>query len=296
MPEIVWLNTIKQKEKRYLIDMKKKVILISVISVIIAFLATSCFDEKFTDNPSHVLSFSTDIVKFDTIFTDKGTATLSFRVYNRNNRAVRIESVRLADAEHSGFHINVDGEKGPEAGPIELSAQDSLYVFVEANIDPTDVSTPFLVKDSIVFLTNGVKQDVKIEAYGQNAVVFRGGKIISTDTTFTDKRPFLIYDSLVVASNVTLSLTEGTTLYLHDKAFVRINGRMRAQGTASKRVTLRGDRTDNVFPDLPYDFYSGQWGGYSSGRRVTKIFGNTSICTVHHGESASIRAIFPAIS
>ena len=116
MPEIVWLNTIKQKEKRYLIDMKKKVILISVISVIIAFLATSCFDEKFTDNPSHVLSFSTDIVKFDTIFTDKGTATLSFRVYNRNNRAVRIESVRLADAEHSGFHINVDGEKGPEAG------------------------------------------------------------------------------------------------------------------------------------------------------------------------------------
>ena len=168
MPEIVWLNTIKQKEKRYLIDMKKKVILISVISVVIAFLATSCFDEKFTDDPSHVLSFSTDIVKFDTIFTDKGTATLSFRVYNRNNRAVRIESVRLADAEHSGFHINVDGEKGPEAGPIELSAQDSLYVFVEANIDPTDVSTPFLVKDSIVFLTNGVKQDVKIEAYGQN--------------------------------------------------------------------------------------------------------------------------------
>ena len=72
MPEIVWLNTIKQKEKRYLIDMKKKVILISVISVVIAFLATSCFDEKFTDNPSHVLSFSTDIVKFDTIFTDKG--------------------------------------------------------------------------------------------------------------------------------------------------------------------------------------------------------------------------------
>ena len=51
MPEIVWLNTIKQKEKRYLIDMKKKVILISVISVVIAFLATSCFDEKFTDHP-----------------------------------------------------------------------------------------------------------------------------------------------------------------------------------------------------------------------------------------------------
>lgn len=286
MPEIVWLNTIKQKEKRYLIDMKKKVILISAISVVIAFLATSCFDEKFTDDPSHVLSFSTDIVKFDTIFTDKGTATLSFRVYNRNNRAVRIESVRLADAEHSGFHINVDGEKGPEAGPIELSAQDSLYVFVEANIDPTDVSTPFLVKDSIVFLTNGVKQDVKIEAYGQNAVVFRGGKIISTDTTFTDKRPFLIYDSLVVASNATLSLTAGTTLYLHDKAFVRIDGRMRAQGTASKRVTLRGDRTDNVFPDLPYDFYSGQWGGVQFG---PESYENLWEYVDMHGSSWGIR-------
>ena len=83
----------------------------------IALLATGCFDERFTDNPSHLLSFSTDIVKFDTIFTDKGTATMSFRVYNRNSRAVRIESVRLADAGHSGFFINVDGEKAPTSAP-----------------------------------------------------------------------------------------------------------------------------------------------------------------------------------
>ncbi len=52
MPEIVWLNTIKQKEKHYLIDMKKKVILHKRHLGSNRILATSCFDEKFTDDPS----------------------------------------------------------------------------------------------------------------------------------------------------------------------------------------------------------------------------------------------------
>ncbi len=224
-------------------------------------IISGCFDEKVSENPSHLLSFSTDSVKFDTIFTDKSTATAKFKVYNRNNNALRIESIWLAKGEKSNFYINVDGEQGPMISSIILGSNDSLFVFVEANIDATDSATPFLVKDSIVFITNGVRQDIKLEAYGQNAVVYRGGKIIKTDTTFTDERPFLIYDSLVVAPNVTWKLTEGTTLYLHQNAFIRIDGKMIAEGSSTNRVVFRGDRTDNLFPNLPYDYYSGQWGG-----------------------------------
>lgn len=266
--------------------MNAKIFFTGIALWALTLLATGCFDERFTDNPSHLLSFSTGIVKFDTIFTDKGTATMTFRVYNRNSRAVRIESVRLADAGRSGFYINVDGEKGPDIGPIELSARDSLYVFVEANIDPTDEATPFLVKDSIVFLTNGVRQDVKLEAYGQNAVVYRGGKIFTTDTTLTRERPFLIYDSLVVSAGATLTLTEGTSLYLHDKAYIHIDGRMLAEGSDSLRVVLRGDRTDNVFPNLPYDYYSGQWGGVRFG---TESYDNRWEYVDMHGSSWGIR-------
>ncbi len=245
--------------------MKNSGIFIGLILLCLLFGATGCLDEKFSTNPNHILSFSTEIVRFDTLFTGKGSTTLSFRVYNRNSDAVRIESVRLADADRSGFYINVDGEKGPDIGPIELQGKDSLYVFVEATIPSTEVDTPFVVRDSIVFRTNGKEQNVILEAYGQNATVFQGGKFFTADTTLTAERPFLLYDSLIVASGATLTLTEGTTLYLHDKAFLRIDGRMVAQGSAERRVTLRGDRTDNLFSDLPYDYFSGQWGGIEFG-------------------------------
>lgn len=234
--------------------------LILILTVLMPGLI-GCFDEKMTENPSHLLSFSTDSVKFDTIFTDKGTATAKFKVYNRNDKALRIESIWLAEGERSHFYINVDGEQGPMVGSIVLGSRDSLFVFVEANIDPTDSALPFLVKDSIVFVTNGVRQDVKLEAYGRDAVVYKGGKWLTTDTTFTAERPFLIYDSLVVAPGVTWRLDAGVTLYMHSNAFIRVEGTMEAQGDADRRVTLRGDRTDNLFPDLPYDYYSGQWGG-----------------------------------
>ena len=264
----------------------KKAALHTLFALLLLFSAAGCFDEKISNDPACVLSFSTDIVSFDTVFTDKGTTTAMFSVYNRNKEAVRIESVTLADAARSGFFINVDGEKGPDVGSIVLDAKDSLLVFVEANIDPTDEKTPFLVRDSVVFLTNGVRQDVKLQAYGQNAVVFRNGKILSADTLFSAELPILIYDSLVVAPDVTWTLTEGTTLYLHDKAYLRIDGRMVAQGTADKRVTLRGDRTDNLFPDLPYDYYSGQWGGVHFG---SGSYDNSWDFVDMHGSSWGIR-------
>jgi hypothetical protein len=47
-----------------------------VLAVGLALAASSCRDERaFTTDPSHRLSFSTDTVAFDTLFTEVSSAT-----------------------------------------------------------------------------------------------------------------------------------------------------------------------------------------------------------------------------
>ena len=115
--------------------MKATTFALILLSILTGTFLTSCIDDDFTTNPSHVLAFSTDTVAFDTVFTTIGTSTRSFRIYNRNKKSLNISSIKLADAEHSGFHINVDGMSGDNFTNVEIRGKDSLYVFVEANID-----------------------------------------------------------------------------------------------------------------------------------------------------------------
>ena len=53
------------------------------------------------------VSFSTDLVQFDTVFTTVGSATQNFRVYNPYNYDIKLD-VYLAGGDHSQFSINVD--------------------------------------------------------------------------------------------------------------------------------------------------------------------------------------------
>ena len=132
---------------------------------------TGCIEDGFTTSPSHVLSFSTDTVSFDTVFTSISTSYRSFRIYNRNKKSVNISSIRVADAEHTGFQINVDGISGESFSDVEIRGKDSIFVFVKMKVDPTDRNNPIEIKDSIIFVTNGVAQDVKLRAYGQDVII-----------------------------------------------------------------------------------------------------------------------------
>ncbi len=223
-------------------------------------VVTSCFDDEFSTSSEHTLSFSADSVRFDTTFTEQGTATKVFKVYNRHDKSLLITSIILADYENSGFYINVDGSKGPDIYNIEIPAKDSIFVFVELTPKKTNSNLPFLIKDSIVFTTNGVRQDVKLEAYGQDAIRLKG-ETISADTEYTSEKPYIIYDSLVVAEGATLKLMPGTQLYMHDKAKIVVRGQLLSEGTQVQPVILRGDRLDNMFSYLPYDRLPGQWDG-----------------------------------
>src|SRR5574344_862340 len=164
-----------------------------LVSIFIAFVATftGCVDETFTDAPSCVIEFSSDTISFDTIFTTIPSRTTSFLVYNRNKKALKISSVRLAGGTHSLFRMNVDGRLPDDSNivtDIQIKAQDSLYIFVELTIDPTDKATPVYFEDAVEFIVNGVTSNVKLMGYGQDAIIFNS-RSCSQDTILTDVRP-----------------------------------------------------------------------------------------------------------
>ena len=231
------------------------------ISIIfISLLHTSCIEDDFTTSSSDLLKFSTDTVAFDTIFTDVGTPTKKFVVHNTHKKMINISSIRIKGDSDGKFYLNVDGQKGDSFQNIEIRGEDSIFVFVEAYIDPTDRNNPIEIKDKIEFLTNGVEQNVVLTAWGQD-VIRKRGEIITENTVLTAEKPYLIFDSLVVEKDATLTIDPGTVIYFHDKAKLTLRGRMLANGTQEMPVTMRGDRLDKVVGDISYDLMSGQWGG-----------------------------------
>jgi len=224
----------------------------------------SCEDDLFSSDPEKVLFFSTDTLTFDTVFTTIGSTTEKLMVYNPNNRALKISSIGLAGGAKSQFRINVDGSLSADNhfSDIEIRAKDSMYIFVEVTVDPRDVNAPVLVTDSVVFKTNGVEQKVRLEAFGQDMILFRN-KLILNDTTLSADKPYLIYGNLTVDSAKTLHLPAGCQLYFHNNANLIVRGNLRAEGTFDKPVLLRGDRLDKakfLYP-VPYNYVAGQWGG-----------------------------------
>lgn len=243
----------------------------------------SCDDEKFSTSPAYSFSFSTDTVSFDTVFTTLGSATYKLVVYNRNDRSLRIKSIRLPNAAQSGFRVNVDGHQGTDFSDLEIRRKDSMFVFIEVKVDPTNEQNPILMKDSLVFqLESGVQQDVKLLAYGRDVLKLRG-LVVDCDTTFTSYRPILVYDSLRVNEGATLTLDAGTQLYFHDKIGCEVYGTLVANGTLESPVLFRGDRLDKM-PELnlPYDRVSGQWSGLHF--RLSSYDNKLNYVDIHGGQ------------
>ena len=220
--------------------------------------------DNFSTNPNHRLSFSIDTLSFDTIFSTIGSVTKQFMVYNPNNEALKIESIVLANGEKSGFRFNVDGRKGESFQGIDIWEKDSLYISVEITINPTGINQPVVIEDSMLFFTNGIKQSVLLQAYGQDIHIIKGGVVFTNDTTLTADLPYLIYDSLVVAEGSTITIKPGATFYMYNNANIIVSGNVKAIGTPDNPIVFRGHRLDYIplsDMQLPYDLIPGQWGG-----------------------------------
>lgn len=208
-------------------------------------------DELLTDHIS--LGFSTDTVYFDTLLATLGSVTQAFLVYNDYNQPVEMEKIYLARAEDSYFRLNLDGKQGLEFTKVQIPAKDSLFIFVEATIDPLDASNPILIKDSVVFESRSDQQDVKLIAYGQDVHVFNGE--IFDSQTWTNEKPYLIVNSAAIDSNEILTIDPGARVYLTSTSSLIVWGRIEATGTAEDPIIFSGARFDGRF-----EVSAGQWG------------------------------------
>ncbi len=199
------------------------------------------------------LKFSTDTVAFDTVFTAVGSATHNLRVFNPVQDDVFIEAIELAGGDDSDFSLNVNGSASSMVRDVPIRGNDSLFVFVEVNVNSSDENTPFVVSDSLLFYTRDRIQTVHLIAYGQNVVALRK-KTLKTQT-FTDEKPYLIYDWIVVDSTETLTIDPGARLHFHKNAFLIVFGSVQVNGELDKPVLFAGDRMDEWYQDKP-----GQWG------------------------------------
>ena len=220
---------------------------------------SSCISDDVTSSPSARLEFSTDTVSFDTIFTDVGSTTARLRVFNRNKKGVVISSIRLRNPD-SPFSLNVDGVSGDQFSNIEIRGGDSIFIFIECFLPESQADKPYEVTDELIFALNGNEQTVTIEAFGQN-VTRLNGVTFDSDMTLTADRPYVVFDSLTVAPGATLRIEPGARILFHDNAKLTVEGTIDARGLPGKMIQLRGDRLDNVLPDVGYDILAGQWHG-----------------------------------
>ena len=234
---------------------------IAVALIAITGMTGSCIEDGFTTSPTDSLAFNMDTVAFDTVITLQGTATKQMIVYNRSPKQINISSIKVAGLSSKGhFYLNVDGIRGDSFSNVEIRGNDSIYIFIEAKLDEMEQNEPTFLEDLLLFETNGREQKVVLTAWGQD-VVRLSGDTISSDRTFTADKPYLIYDTVFVSERATLTIDAGATLLFHDKAAMRIQGKMLANGTAEAPITFRGDRLDHIVGETGFDIMSGQWGG-----------------------------------
>ena len=240
--------------------------LLAILPLLLLLSMFSCEpkDEVISSDPGAKLEFSADTVLFDTVFVSQGSVTKRLKVYNRNEKAVRISEVTLAGAGASPYQLTVNGAQSPLLNNLELRGGDSLYVLVKVKINPSDENLPFLVADSILFQTNGNRQNVKLVAYGQNAY-FHRKEAIGTTVWESDK-PHVLLDSVLVKEGATLTIRKGAQIYGSNKAVLLVNGQLLVEGTPEERVTFSGYRREPDYQKAP-----GQWEGI---RILAKSAGN----------------------
>lgn len=222
--------------------------------ILLIWLLNSCNEENFLSDDNASLMFSADTVMFDTVFTTIGSTTQSFRVINKYGQPVQVSSIYLAGGDDSDFRLNIDGVSTNDTSDVQIRAMDSVFIFVEVTVNPNGGSQPMVVEDSIIFTINGNEQVINLMAWGQDFVPINS-QIIDKDTTWSNEKPYLIYNYAYVEEGVTLKIEHGTKIYFHKDAGLYVRGQIEANGTVSEPITFTGDRLEELYEDVPSQWY-----------------------------------------
>ncbi len=239
--------------------MKKIFHLVLVFSIpAVVLLLSNCRKEQFGKGN---LSFSTDTLTFDTVFTSLGSTTKYFKVFNTDKKAVKISNIHLAHLVGTQFRISVDGLQGDNFNEVEIPAKDSVYVFVEVTVNPTSAATPFLIIDDVEFTTNGETSTVHLQAFGQNAH-FHYGQIINGAEIWNNDLPHVVIShdtvpGVYVKCGGSLTINSGCKIFFANNSALFVEGTLNANATTwTDSIVFQGVRLEEYYNDKP-----GQWFG-----------------------------------
>lgn len=225
---------------------------LGILSLLATFLLFSCKKDSFITSPDARVTVTADTLKYDTIFVTAGSTYRTFKIINENNQKLLLSSLRLIGGSSSAYKMNVNGVPGTQFSNLEINADDSLYVFVQVNVDPNAANLPFVIRDSIQISYNGNTRWVQLEAWGQNANFLRN-KVVMANETWNNTLPYVILGSLTINANQTLTINKGCRIYVHADAPIIVNGSLLVNGLkdTADRVYFTGDRLDDPYKDFP---------------------------------------------
>ena len=228
---------------------------ILVLSLLL--LLNSCRKDSFITSPEARIGLSIDTLKFDTVFVSAGSTFRTLIIKNENDQQLRLSSLKLMGGNGSVYKMNVDGTAGNQFSNLDIAANDSLFVFIQVNVNPNAVNLPFVLRDSIQVEYNGNTKKVQLEAWGRNAHFYRD-RVISSNETWNNDLPYVILGSLVIPDGQSLTINKGCRIYVHADAPLIVDGTLIVNGEkdTTDRVYFQGDRLDE-----PYKNYPASWPG-----------------------------------
>jgi len=228
---------------------------ILVLSLLL--LLNSCRKDSFITSPEARIGLSIDTLKFDTVFVSAGSTFRTLIIKNENDQQLRLSSLKLMGGSGSVYKMNVDGMPGTQFSNLDIAANDSLFVFVQVNVNPNAANLPFVLRDSILIEFNGNSKKIQLEAWGRNAHFYRD-RVISSNETWNNDLPYVILGSLVIPDGQTLTINKGCRIYVHADAPLIVDGTLIVNGEkdTTDRVYFQGDRLDE-----PYKNYPASWPG-----------------------------------
>lgn len=241
---------------------------------------SACHKDPIIKSSGVNLTFSSDTVYLDTVFTTVGSSTYSLKVFNPDDEIVEIDNIRLE--KNSGYYrININGIASNNLNNVQILPKDSIYIFIEISADGI-IPNEIVFEDKILFSNKGREQSVQLVTlvldaefhYPTDYIVLGTSpntvvipySIINCDETWTSAKRHVIYGYAIINEGCELNIDPGSEVYFHQNSglWVFNGGTLNiAKGVPADfpdSVVFSGDRLEPGFEDSP-----GQWGGIFGG-------------------------------
>ena len=228
----------------------------------------SCdLNEKISTDSSIKLTFDTDIISFDTVYTQfkDGFQNITQRltVYNPSKNVIIIASIGLQNDTNTAYSLIINGQKKNSIENFKILGKDSLLILISIAIATQNNNDPVLKENSIVFLTNGNTQQVILKGWGQD-VNFLQNEVIECDAIWKPGQPYLVNDTIVIASGCTLNIKAGTHIHFGSNGILLVVGNLIVEGTTENPVIFTDMRLGAAFTKIrmesPY-YATARWKG-----------------------------------